>query len=165
MTFAAPMSARSAGSSGGLLIAGVVLAALAEAIAGTALSLGRADIIGDIHATPDEFAWIDIAYIAMKLTGFVLAPWLFGRLGLRGAMLGATLVIGAACVAAAMTASLDLLVALRGRGRLRRLHPCVAPASLASLGGAVRPAWASIAPRKLRAIDASLVRGRLAALR
>ena len=114
MTFAAPMSARSAGSSGGLLIAGVVLAALAEAIAGTALSLGRADIIGDIYATPDEFAWIDVAYIAMKLTGFVLAPWLLGRLGLRGAMLGATLVIGAACVAAAMTASLDFLVALRG---------------------------------------------------
>jgi DHA2 family multidrug resistance protein len=35
-----------------------MLASLTEAIAaGTLLSLGRGDIIGDTHATPDEFAW------------------------------------------------------------------------------------------------------------
>lgn len=113
MTLVVKTAARPAGSAGGLLVAAVVLAALAEAIAGTALSLGRADIIGDIYATPDEFAWLDMAYTAMKLIGFVAAPWLLGRLGRRNTMLAATLVIGAACAAAAMTARLDLLIALR----------------------------------------------------
>lgn len=113
MTPVANTSARLAGSTGGLLVVALVLAAFAEAIAGTALSLGRADIIGDIHATPDEFAWLDIGYTAMKLIGFVAAPWLLGRLGRRNTMLAATLVIGAACAAAAMTARLDLLIALR----------------------------------------------------
>lgn len=113
MTATVMAPGRAAGSAGSLLVAGLVLAALAEAIAGTALSLGRADIIGDIHATPDEFAWLDVGYVAMKFTGFMIAPWLLGRLGAHNTMLGATLVIGAACAAAAMTTSLDLLVALR----------------------------------------------------
>ena len=43
-------------------LAGIVLATLTEAIASTVLSLGRGDIIGDTHATPDEFAWLDVGY-------------------------------------------------------------------------------------------------------
>jgi DHA2 family multidrug resistance protein len=113
MTSTALSPARAAGSAGRLLVVGVVLAALTEAIAGTALSLGRADIIGDIHATPDEFAWLDVGYTAMKFTGFMLGPWLLGRGGARTTMLAATLIIGAACAAAALTTSLDLLIALR----------------------------------------------------
>jgi DHA2 family multidrug resistance protein len=113
MTLVVKTAARPVGSAGGLLVAAVVLAALAEAIAGTALSLGRADIIGDIYATPDEFAWLDMAYTAMKLIGFIAAPWVLGRLGCRRTMLGATFVIAAACTAAAMTARLDLLITLR----------------------------------------------------
>lgn len=113
MTSVANISSRLGGSTGGLLVPALVLAALAEAIAGTALSLGRADIIGDIYATPDEFAWLDMGYTAMKLIGFVAAPSVLGRLGRHNTMLGATLVIGAACAAAALTASLDFLIALR----------------------------------------------------
>ena len=41
---------------GALLVVGIVLATLTEAIASTVLSLGRGDIIGDTYATPDEFA-------------------------------------------------------------------------------------------------------------
>jgi DHA2 family multidrug resistance protein len=113
VTPAALTSARADGSAGRLLVIGLVLAALAEAIAGTALSLGRADIIGDIHATPDEFAWLDVGYTAMKFTGFMVAPWLLGRGGARTTMLGATLVIGVACATAALTTSLGVLIALR----------------------------------------------------
>jgi DHA2 family multidrug resistance protein len=47
-------------SSGALLVGGIVLAALTEAIASTMLSLSRQDIIGDTYATPDEFAWLDV---------------------------------------------------------------------------------------------------------
>jgi MFS transporter, DHA2 family, multidrug resistance protein len=94
-------------------VAGIVGAALTEAIAGTALSLGRADIGGDAHATPDELAWLDIGYIALKLIGFIVAPWLMTRISPRSLMVGSTFVMGAACLIAAMTARLDLLVALR----------------------------------------------------
>jgi len=58
---------RDRAATGPLLVAGIVLATLTEAIASTVLSLGRNDIIGDTYATPDEFAWLDIGYIALKL--------------------------------------------------------------------------------------------------
>ncbi|TJX01233.1 MAG: MFS transporter, partial [Mesorhizobium sp.] len=49
-------------ATGALLVAGIILATLTEAIASTVLSLGRGDIIGDTYATPDEFAWLDVGY-------------------------------------------------------------------------------------------------------
>jgi MFS transporter, DHA2 family, multidrug resistance protein len=104
---------RSPALPGAMLVAGVVLAALAEAIASTALSLGRGDAIGDTHATPDEFAWLDISYIALKLIGFVLAPWLIARIGPIRLLLASTLAVGAACVLTPMTSWLELLAVLR----------------------------------------------------
>lgn len=96
-----------------LLVVGIVLAALTEAIASTVLSLGRNDIIGDTYATPDEFAWLDVGYTAFKLIGFMIASSLLNRIDARSLIIGATLVMGAACGLAAITARLDLLVALR----------------------------------------------------
>ena len=86
---------------------------LTEAIASTVLSLGRNDIIGDTHATPDEFAWLDIGYTATKLIGFMAASWLMTRINPRRLIIGSTLVMGTACGIAAITSRLDLLVALR----------------------------------------------------
>ncbi|PVE22627.1 MFS transporter [Microvirga sp. KLBC 81] len=100
-------------ATGVLLVTGIVLAALTEAIASTVLSLGRGDIIGDTYATPDEFAWLDVGYTAFKLIGFIAAPWLMTRINPRSLIIGATLVMGTACGLAALTARLDLLVALR----------------------------------------------------
>lgn len=108
---AAPSSDRPA--TGVFLIAGIVLATLTEAIASTVLSLGRGDIIGDTYATPDEFAWLDIGYTALKLIGFLTAPWLMGRVNPRDLIIGSTLVMGTACAIAAITTRLDLLVVLR----------------------------------------------------
>ncbi|MDZ3992444.1 MFS transporter [Pseudomonas sp. Teo4] len=105
-----------AGSSrptGWLLVAGIVLAALTDAIASSVLAFGRNDILGDIHATPDEFAWLDVAYTACKLMGFLIAPWLLGRLPPRLVIIGATQLMGFACAAAAWVVSVDVLVALR----------------------------------------------------
>ena len=100
-------------AAGALLITGIVFASLTEAIASTVLSLGRNDIIGDTYATPDEFAWLDVGYIALKMIGFMLAPWLMGRVNPRSLVIGSTLVMGAACGISIVTARLDLLVALR----------------------------------------------------
>jgi DHA2 family multidrug resistance protein len=99
--------------SGILLIAGISIATLTEAIASTVLSLGRNDIIGDVYATPDEFAWLDIGYTTLKLIGFMVAPFLMSRIPPRALVLGATLVIGAACGLASIATRLDLLVLLR----------------------------------------------------
>ncbi|MGZ9739521.1 DHA2 family efflux MFS transporter permease subunit [Pseudomonas sp. GNP012] len=100
-------------TTGVLLMVGIVLATLTEAIASTVLALGRSDIIGDTHATPDEFAWLDVGYIALKLIGFMLAPWLMQRFSPRNVLIGATLVMGMACCVAAVSAWLELLIALR----------------------------------------------------
>ena len=65
-TAVAATPGRDRSATGPLLVAGIVLATLTEAIASTVLSLGRNDMIGDIHATPDEFAWLDIGYTALE---------------------------------------------------------------------------------------------------
>jgi MFS transporter, DHA2 family, multidrug resistance protein len=98
---------------GAPLFVGIVLATLTEAIASTILSLGRGDIIGDTYATPDEFAWLDVGYTALKLIGFMAAPWLMTRINPRSLVIGSTLIMGAACGIAAVTARLDVLIALR----------------------------------------------------
>ncbi|MGX9119060.1 DHA2 family efflux MFS transporter permease subunit [Mesorhizobium sp. BHbsci] len=113
MTAAVATSSRDRPTTEALLVAGIVLATLTEAIASTVLSLGRGDIIGDTYATPDEFAWLDIGYTALKLIGFMAAPWLMNRINPRSLIIGSTLVMGTACAMAAITARLDLLVALR----------------------------------------------------
>ncbi|MBV7493397.1 DHA2 family efflux MFS transporter permease subunit [Pseudomonas sp. PDM24] len=112
-TVASATRSNASATTGVLLMAGIVLATLTEAIASTVLSLGRSDIIGDTYATPDEFAWLDIGYIALKLIGFMTAPWLMNRFAARHVIIGSTLVMGLACGIAAITARLDLLVALR----------------------------------------------------
>jgi DHA2 family multidrug resistance protein len=96
-----------------LLVVGLVLATLTEAVAGTILALGRGDISGDIHAAPDEFAWLDVGYTALKLVGFLVAPWLVNRVGPRKLIVAATLCMGVACGIAAVTGTLGQLVALR----------------------------------------------------
>lgn len=112
-TVASATRSNASATTGVLLMAGIVLATLTEAIASTVLSLGRSDIIGDTYATPDEFAWLDIGYIALKLIGFMTAPWLMNRFAARHVIISSTLVMGLACGIAAITARLDLLVALR----------------------------------------------------
>jgi len=107
------MPGRDRPAAGVLLVTGVVLATLTEAIAGTVMSLGRGYISGDAHATPDEAAWLDIGYTALKLIGFVVAPWLMNRIDPRRLIIGSALVMGTACGLAIFTARLDLLAVLR----------------------------------------------------
>src|SRR3546814_8238235 len=61
-------------ATGRILVAGIVLACLTDAIASTILALGRSDINGDTSATPEEFAWLDVGYNAVKLLGLLFAP-------------------------------------------------------------------------------------------
>src|SRR3546814_14049404 len=90
---------------GGILIAAVLLACITEAVASTVLSLGRGDIIGDTYATPDEFAWLDMGYTTLKLMGYIAAPSLIARFDPRKLLLLSTIIMGAACALAALTAA------------------------------------------------------------
>ncbi|MBU1376197.1 MAG: MFS transporter [Alphaproteobacteria bacterium] len=98
---------------GWLLLTGIVIATLTEAVAGTALALGRFDILGDTLATPDEFAWLDISYVGLKLIGFIATPWLLTRFPARDVLLASTLLMGVACALAAFIWRLDVLIPLR----------------------------------------------------
>ena len=76
------------------------------------------------YATPDEFAWLDVGYTALKLIGFMTAPWLMSRFHPRHVIIGATLVMGLACAIAASTA----LRRTRQKSRQRRpAHHCHLP--------------------------------------
>ncbi|HEF4762888.1 TPA: DHA2 family efflux MFS transporter permease subunit [Pseudomonas putida] len=112
-TVVATLRSNARATAGVLLMAGIMLAALTEAIASTVLALGRSDILGDTYATPDEFAWLDVGYTAFKLIGFMTAAWMLSRFDPRRVIIGAVLVMGLACGMAAITARLDLLIVLR----------------------------------------------------
>jgi DHA2 family multidrug resistance protein len=120
----------SATDPGWLLIAGIVGASLTEALAGTALTLPAAEIAGDVHATPDELAWLGMAYTAAKLIGFAFTPWLLARVEPRRALVLATLAMGVASCGAAFSVSLGPLIVLR-------THQGVAGAVLLVAGQAI----------------------------
>ncbi|NKB96701.1 MFS transporter [Ochrobactrum intermedium] len=90
-----------------------MIATLTEAIAGTALTLGKGDIIGDVYATPDEFAWLDIGYTTLKMIAFLLASWIATTVNLRIIVVAATVMITLVSAATALTTRLDLLIVLR----------------------------------------------------
>jgi DHA2 family multidrug resistance protein len=89
-----------------LMTSGVVLAALMDAVASTALSIGRIDMLGDTYATPDELAMVDIVFIAAKLTAFLVAPLLVMAVKPTACLRAGTVTL--LLSSAAMTVSADL---------------------------------------------------------
>jgi len=96
-----------------LLLAGVLMAALAEALAGTALSFGRIDMWGDLHTTSDEFALLDVGYTAAKLCGFMMVPALYARFRPLYVMLTSCGLMTAFSIFMTCSHSLYLLVGFR----------------------------------------------------
>jgi len=95
------------------LILGITLAALTDAIASTILSFGRFAMMGDLHATADEFAPLDFGYIAAKLLFFIATPWLMGRFSAKICLRLALSVMIVACGLAAFTSQLEWMLPLR----------------------------------------------------
>ncbi|MBX9455461.1 MAG: MFS transporter [Rhizobium sp.] len=91
-----------------------MLAAFAEATASTIFVTGRLDIMGDTHATPDELAWLDVNYIAAKIVGLFLAPWMMSRLGGTFIIRASVGLLTLTCGLAALTDETNLLAMLRG---------------------------------------------------
>ncbi len=95
------------------LLCGATTIVLVDAIAGTALSIARLDVMGHTHATADEFAKLDYGYTAAKLIAFALSPWIAGVFGLFRSVMIAGLLITAACFGSAHVDDLNLLFILR----------------------------------------------------
>jgi DHA2 family multidrug resistance protein len=96
-----------------LLLAGLSSAAVMDAINGTVLSIARAQMMGSSHSTPDEIAWINMAYLIAKLTMLPVSVWLSMRVGLRRTLLGATSLLLLSAFACGVTTDLGQLVSWR----------------------------------------------------
>lgn len=96
-----------------LLLGFLTVAAAMDAVNSTVLVVTRGHVMGGIHATQDEVAWVNIAYLVAKLTAFPLAAWLTLRLAPRRLLAGAILVLLAGALGAAAAGGLGVLVAWR----------------------------------------------------
>ncbi|WP_375049464.1 DHA2 family efflux MFS transporter permease subunit [Bradyrhizobium sp. 8-10B] len=91
----------------------LTLATAMDAINSSVLVIARGHIMGTAHATPDEVAWVNMAYLASKLTGFPVAAWICLRVSSGAQILAATSVLLAASVGCALTEHLGTLIVWR----------------------------------------------------
>jgi DHA2 family multidrug resistance protein len=69
--------------------------------------------MGGLHATPDEVAWVNMAYLAAKLTTFPLAAWMTLRVAPAHLIFAAVAVLMGSSLGCAATTDLTILVAWR----------------------------------------------------
>src|SRR5690606_41599830 len=69
-------------------VAAIVTMLALDGVNSTLLVVNRGPVAGSFAATPDEIAWLNIAYLAAKITAFTLSPRLLARFGPRRCLLG-----------------------------------------------------------------------------
>jgi len=99
--------------SAAFLVIGVVLAAFIDAISSTMLSVARAPMMEDFRASVDEFATLDFAYLALKLSAFLCAPWAIQRFSAKNCLQFGTLLMILACAATVFANRLEFMLLLR----------------------------------------------------
>ncbi|TPN83243.1 MFS transporter [Mesorhizobium sp. CU2] len=95
------------------VLSGTVIAVSMDAIASTALSIGRIGILGDIHATTDELATADIVFVAAKLVGFLTVPLFIAVLRPTACLRAGTVVLLLSCTAITLSTDLTWIYACR----------------------------------------------------
>ncbi|EEW57688.1 MFS transporter [Tritonibacter mobilis] len=65
-----------------LLLVGLVLAVMLDALNATIFGMARGHVMGTFHLTPDEAAWIGIVYLSAKLTLFPCSSWFIKKYSL-----------------------------------------------------------------------------------
>ncbi|WP_246668344.1 MULTISPECIES: DHA2 family efflux MFS transporter permease subunit [Bradyrhizobium] len=91
----------------------LILATAIDAINSTVLVIARAHLMDSTHTTPDEIAWVNMAYLAAKLTCFPVAAWLCLRVTSGKLIFAATTVLLASLVGCAMTNHFEVLIMWR----------------------------------------------------
>lgn len=95
------------------IICGLSIAALMEGFSGTVLSIAKPYMMGDLHLTLDEFSALDIAYVASKLFGFLLAANLLVNRSMQSFTKNAALLLMFSSVLMVCTTNFYLLILLR----------------------------------------------------
>lgn len=99
------------------LTAGLMIAVLMDALNATIFSVARWHIIGDMHATPDEGAWVNLSYLIGKLCFLPPVAWVVDRYGERRLLPIAMTVVAGTSILCASDLDLPLLSAARlGQG-------------------------------------------------
>ena len=95
------------------IIIGIILAALTDSFSSGALSFGSFDMQGDLSATNDEFIWLNIIYISVKLIAFMIAPSILERVEITKVLKTAILLLVISCFLSTLTSDLYLQYILR----------------------------------------------------
>lgn len=95
------------------LLAALSLAAIVDAVNSTILVIARTDIMGSTHATQDEIAWVNMAYLSAKLTAFPLAAWITLRIAPAQLIFGSIAVLLISSSGCSTTSDLAALIAWR----------------------------------------------------
>ncbi|WP_342316712.1 MFS transporter [Lysobacter sp. FW306-1B-D06B] len=96
-----------------ICLLGIVALMAVDGINGTLLVVNRGQVMGGYAATPDEAAWLNIAYLATKLIAFVSTPWLVGRYDAVKTTWVGGLLLAVVTGALAMAPDLTFAIAIR----------------------------------------------------
>lgn len=96
-----------------LLLCLLAVAAVMDSVNSTIFVLTRGQIMGGLHAIPDEAAWINMAYVGAKLTAFPLSAWIATRMASRRLIPAAIGVLICSSLGCAATGELAVLIAWR----------------------------------------------------
>lgn len=96
-----------------IILSLLILATAMDAINSSVLMIARGHIMGATRTTPDEVAWVNMAYLAAKLTAFPIAARMCLRIAPGSLVLAATTALLGASVGCAMTESLGTLIGWR----------------------------------------------------
>jgi DHA2 family multidrug resistance protein len=104
---APPSDDAPAGGFGPIRVATCVTAIIAmlalDGVNGTLLVVNRGAVAGSFAAVPDEAAWLNIAYLAAKITAFALSPRLLERFGPWRSLLVASMGLASSTAALGLT--------------------------------------------------------------
>jgi len=84
-----------------------------DALNGTIFTIARPQIIGDLHATPDEAAWVNLGYLIAKLSVLPAASWIVDRCGETRVLFWSVMLVLLASIGCALAPDLAPLIAMR----------------------------------------------------
>lgn len=105
--YAPPPDARAGGfgpTRAATCVAAIVTMLALDGVNSTLLVVNRGPVAGSFAATPDEIAWLNIAYLAAKITAFALSPRLLERFGPWRCLLATSWGLALATAALGLTA-------------------------------------------------------------
>ena len=96
-----------------MILTGLVLGVLMDALNGTIFTIARPQIMGAASATPDEVSWVNLGYLIAKVACLPASAWLIDRYGESRNLFWSVVLVAGASVPCAISVDLDTLIAAR----------------------------------------------------